>query len=118
GPKPAITRPRTGQRNPAAPPAGSWALIAVSGACGAAAAGVATRALRGDSVVATFWVLGGSAAVVAGASARGACAAGVVAGAAATAGPRSPGTTIRSPTFTSMFGERLFAFASIITGLP
>src|SRR6478672_9571244 len=113
GPKPAMTRPRTGQRNPATAPAGSAALTAVSWT-GGAAAGVATRALRGDSVVATFWVLG-RAAVAAGASARGA---GGAAGAAAVAGPRAPGTTMRSPTFTRVFGEMLFAFASIITGLP
>jgi hypothetical protein len=84
---------------------------------GGAAAGLATRALRGASAVATLWVLG-RAAVAAGASARGAAGATAAAGAAAIAGPRTPGMTMRSPTFTMVFGGMLFALASIITGLP
>ena len=62
--------------------------------------------------VATFWVFG-TAAVAAGGSAR----AGDAAGAAAVAVARTPGMTMRSPTFTCAFGARLFALASIITGL-
>src|SRR5208282_5507547 len=108
GPKPAMIRPRTGQRNDGSAPAGSAVFTALSSPLGAT--GAASRALWGDSAVARF----GPAAAAAGASARGATGAGGV-GAADT---RTSGMTMRSPIFTMVSGGMLLALASARTGLP
>src|SRR5579872_4455005 len=105
GPKLAMTRPRTGQRNDGRLPAGSAAFAAVGGGSGAAC--VAIRALWGDSADAIEL------------SPRIGPATGTDAGAAdcwadATA---APGITIRSPTLTIRSGAILFALAITSTDL-
>ena len=87
-----MTRPRTGQRKPARSPAGSAALTELSSAAGTWV-GEASRALCGDSIVATLDVVCGAA----GASARGATGA---AGGGTARASRISGMTMRSPTFT------------------
>ena len=106
GPKVAMTRPRTGQRKvPAASP--PFALSSASGAIGAA-----SRALWGESTVATEPTepsprgAGGAAGV-----------AGAAGGAAAADVEPTPGIVTRSPTFSIVSGGILLALAITMTDL-
>src|SRR5215472_9815266 len=90
GPKPAMTRPRTGHRKPGALPPASPAFAPVT----SGATGAASRALCGDSAAATDPTVG---------SLRGAGGA-AGADAEATGVDAPPGMVMRSPTLTIVSG--------------
>src|SRR5262249_49355364 len=120
GPKPAMIRPRTGQRKVGALPVDSAA-----GSLGGSA-GAAIWAVRGGAV---FWPAGGAAGAALGglavpasatlvAPSGGACLAGGAGGWVATAAGLMPGMVSRWPIFTWVSGAILLAFAITPRGLP
>src|SRR6185295_20309182 len=106
-PNAVMTRPFTGQRNFGSPAVTSALAFGGSGSCLAgvtiAALGVAAGAA---GAVATLGA--GAVATLVSAAGFGCCAT-VAAGLSAACGPRTPGMTIRSPTFTIVCGWMLLA---------
>ena len=108
-----MTRPRTGQRKLGRSPAGSAVLTELSSAGRRARVGEASRALCGDSIVATPTCVAAAAGGVGTRRHPARGAAGTGRGAS-----RMSGMMMRSPTLTMVSGGILLALASTMTGLP